>query len=578
STLQRKNPLGLLEAFKRAFAPGEGPHLLLKSFNGDYKPERLVQLREAAGDRPDVHVVDQFVPEAERAALMAACDCYVSLHRSEGFGLTLGEAMALGKPVIGTGYSSNLDFMSSENSYLVRYEMTDVGPEGENYPAEGRWAEPDLDHAAQLMREVWEDREGAARPRRLAGRSHPRRPRGDRAARGSRRSRARRANRAAQARRARHGGSRPRRLPARSGRLGVRPPDGGAPRERAAGDDERRDRRGSRRRAPAGERRADRRRLPTLRAPGRAHALSLPPANATGRYAPSPTGTLHLGNLRTALLAWLFARSQNARFLMRIDDLDSGRVRPGVAEQQLADLAALGLDWDGPAVRQSERRELYREALEKLAAGDHLYACYCTRAEIREAASAPHGALPEGAYPGTCRELTRAQRAARERAGRPPALRLRAAETAVSFTDRLLGRFVGVVDDLVVCRNDGAPAYNLAVVVDDTAQGVGEVVRGADLIETTPRQLHVAARLELPAPSYAHVPLVLGADGARLAKRHGAVTLADRVRAGDSPEDVRSALARSVGLAAAGETPTLDELLARFDPARIPTEPTVLVT
>lgn len=163
STLQRKNPLGLLEAFTRAFEPGEGPHLLLKSFNGDYKPERLARLREAAGERPDVHVIDQFVPETERAALMAACDCYVSLHRSEGFGLTLGEAMALGKPVIGTGYSSNLDFMSPENSYLVRHDMTEVGSEGENYPAEGRWAEPDLDHAAQLMREVWTDREGAAR-------------------------------------------------------------------------------------------------------------------------------------------------------------------------------------------------------------------------------------------------------------------------------------------------------------------------------------------------------------------------------------------------------------------------------
>ncbi len=163
STLQRKNPLGLLEAFTRAFAPGEGPQLLLKSFNGDYKPERLAQLREAASDRPDVHMIDQFVPEAERAALMAVCDCYVSLHRSEGFGLTLGEAMALGKPVIGTGYSSNLDFMTPENSYLVRHEMTEVGPEGENYPAEGRWAEPDLDHAAGLMREVWKDRDGAAR-------------------------------------------------------------------------------------------------------------------------------------------------------------------------------------------------------------------------------------------------------------------------------------------------------------------------------------------------------------------------------------------------------------------------------
>ena len=260
---------------------------------------------------------------------------------------------------------------------------------------------------------------------------------------------------------------------------------------------------------------------------------------------------------------------------MRIDDLDSGRVRPGVAEQQLADLAALGLDWDGPVVRQSERLDLYADALARLDAGGHLYRCYCTRAEIRQAASAPHGALPEGAYPGTCRELTAAQRAERERDGRPPALRLRAAATSVAFTDRLLGRYEGVVDDLVVRRNDGAAAYNLAVVVDDTAQGVGEVVRGADLIETTPRQLHVATRLGLPAAGYAHVPLVLGPDGARLAKRHGAVTLAGRAAAGTSAVQVRAELARSVGLAAAGETPTLDELLTRLDPAALPTQPTV---
>jgi glutamyl-tRNA synthetase len=251
-------------------------------------------------------------------------------------------------------------------------------------------------------------------------------------------------------------------------------------------------------------------------------------------------------------------------------------VRPGVAEQQLADLRALGLDWDGPVVRQSERRELYADALRTLDGAGLLYPCYCTRAEIREAASAPHGALPEGAYPGTCRELTAAQRAERERDGRPPALRLRGAASAVSFTDRVLGRRVGIVDDLVVRRNDGAPAYNLAVVVDDTAQGVGEVVRGADLIETTARQLHVAASLGLPAPGYAHVPLVLGPDGARLAKRHGAVTLADRVAVGASAPEVRAELARSVGLAAPGEVPALAELLVRFDPARIPTEPTVL--
>jgi glutamyl-tRNA synthetase len=302
------------------------------------------------------------------------------------------------------------------------------------------------------------------------------------------------------------------------------------------------------------------------------------PANATGRYAPSPTGTLHVGNLRTALLAWLFARSQGARFLMRVDDLDRGRVRPGVAEQQLADLTALGLDWDGPVVHQSARMEHYAAAIDRLDAAGALYPCFCTRAEIRQAASAPHGEQPGGAYPGICRELTRAQRAAREAAGRPPALRLRAGCARVAFTDRLLGPHESVVDDLVVRRNDGVPAYNLAVVVDDTAAGVGEVVRGADLVETTARQLHVAARLGMSRMSYAHVPLVLGADGARLAKRHGAVTLAERIAAGETPAQVRATLARSVGLAVAGETPTLDELLQRFDPSELPTEPTVLAS
>lgn len=308
------------------------------------------------------------------------------------------------------------------------------------------------------------------------------------------------------------------------------------------------------------------------------HNAPLSTIAATGRYALSPTGTLHLGNLRTALLAWLFARSQQAPFLLRIDDLDRSRVRPGVAEAQIADLAALGLDWDGPVVRQSARLELYRAALARLDAGGRLYPCYCTRAEIREAASAPHGAPAEGSYPGTCRDLSFAQRAERERGGRPPALRLRAGRAVVSFHDRLLGARQDVVDDLVVRRNDGAPAYNLAVVVDDAAQGVGEVVRGADLLDTTARQLHLGSLLDLPAPAHAHVPLVLGADGARLAKRHGAVTLSDRIAAGQSPLDVRSQLAASVGLAQPGERPPLAELLARFDPGALPREPSVLST
>jgi len=290
-----------------------------------------------------------------------------------------------------------------------------------------------------------------------------------------------------------------------------------------------------------------------------------------GRFAPSPTGILHLGNLRTALLAWLFARSAGARFLMRVEDLDQGRSRPHFEQAQLDDLTALGLDWDGPVVRQSERGALYEAAIGRLDAEGLLYPCYCTRAEIREAASAPHGPLPEGAYPGTCRTLTREQRAERERSGRPPALRLDARGATVRFDDRLLGEQEGVVDDLVVRRNDGAAAYNLAVVVDDAAQGIGEVVRGADLLDTTPRQLRLAALLGLPAPAYAHVPLILGADGARLAKRHGAVTLDDRRALGETPADVRASLLRSVGLPG-----DLEEARAAFDPAALPSEPTVL--
>jgi glutamyl-tRNA synthetase len=278
-----------------------------------------------------------------------------------------------------------------------------------------------------------------------------------------------------------------------------------------------------------------------------------------GRFAPSPTGVLHLGNLRTALLAWLFARSAGSSFLVRVEDLDTGRVRPGFAERQLADMAAIGLDWDGEVVWQSARTELYAEALSRLP----VYECFCTRAEVAAAASAAHG--PVGAYPGTCRGLSEAERAERRRK-RAPALRVDAGGAVVSFTDRLLGPQSGFVDDFVVRRNDGAFAYNLAVVVDDGLQGVEEVVRGADLVDSTPRQIWLGRALGYPELSYAHVPLVLGPDGRRLAKRHGDVTLREV-----APAAALAWMGASLGLR--GASPR--EMLADFDPDRLPREPTV---
>ena len=286
-----------------------------------------------------------------------------------------------------------------------------------------------------------------------------------------------------------------------------------------------------------------------------------------GRFAPRPSGDLHLGSLRTALLAWLFARSTNRRFLLRVEDLD--RVRPGAAERQLADLEAIGLDWDGEVVRQSERAELYEQAVRRLRAAGRTYECFCTRREIREAASAPHA--PPGAYPGTCRDLSAAERS-RRRAERPAAIRLRSEVDEFTVHDVLQGRYVGVVDDLVLVRNDGVPAYNLAVVVDDAEQGIDQVVRADDLLSSAPRQAYLASLLGVPEPSYAHVPLAVNAEGRRLAKRDGSVTLADLESAGVKPRDVFARIAASLRLE--GRRP--DELLEGFDPARLPTEPWVI--
>jgi glutamyl-tRNA synthetase len=296
--------------------------------------------------------------------------------------------------------------------------------------------------------------------------------------------------------------------------------------------------------------------------------------NRTGRYAPSPSGDLHLGNLRTAILAWLFARSQGARFLMRVEDLDRERSRESFAGTQLADLERLGLDWDEELPWQSARDTAYAAAIDELRADGLIYECFCTRTEIREAASAPHGDLPEGAYPGTCRELSEAEREAR-RTERPAALRVPAEAERIGFVDRVQGPYEGVVDDFVVRRNDGSYGYNLAVALDDAEQGVGEVVRGRDLLDSTPRQIWIQRRLGVPeVASWAHVPLVLGPDGRRLAKRHGDVTLAERLERGQSPEQVVGELAASLGIWPEGEPASASALLDDFDPDALPTADT----
>ncbi len=297
----------------------------------------------------------------------------------------------------------------------------------------------------------------------------------------------------------------------------------------------------------------------------------------TGRFAPSPTGELHLGNLRTATVAWLSARSAGAQFLVRMEDLDRHQSSAAHESAQLRELAAIGLDWDGAVVRQSERFDRYHAAIERLRARDLVYECYCTRreilAEIDGAVAAPHG--PPGSYPGTCRDLTETERAQRRAAGRSPALRLRTDGRSIAFHDRIAGPVAGPVDDVVLRRNDGVPAYNLAVVVDDGAQGIDDVVRGDDLLTSTPRQIHLQQLLGLAQPVYSHVPLVVGQDGQRLAKRHGAVTLDELERDGRTAGDVVGWIARSLGLARPREVVTMDGLVERFDVKAIPRAPIV---
>ncbi|MEJ5998070.1 tRNA glutamyl-Q(34) synthetase GluQRS [Corynebacterium sp. H130] len=273
-----------------------------------------------------------------------------------------------------------------------------------------------------------------------------------------------------------------------------------------------------------------------------------------GRYAPSPSGDLHFGNLRTALLSWLFARHDGGGFVLRVEDVDTARSSMASAERQLEDLAAIGLDWDGDPLYQSTRSDAYAAALASL----DTYPCYCSRKEILEASRAPH-AVP-GSYPGTCRN------GGTFKEGKAPSTRLRATVSSFTVQDFFAGVYTGEVDDMILRRGDGDWAYNLAVVVDDAFQGVTQVVRGDDLLSSAPRQAYLASLLGLPPVEYVHVPLVLNASGQRLAKRDGAVTLRDL------PLDfVRDELARSIGLQPASPA----GLLEQFDPAALPREPVV---
>lgn len=286
-----------------------------------------------------------------------------------------------------------------------------------------------------------------------------------------------------------------------------------------------------------------------------------------GRFAPSPSGPLHLGNLRTAILAWLFARSTDRDFLLRIEDLD--RVRSGAETTQINELASLGLDFDGEMLRQSDRLPVYLEAVERLKDRGLVYECYCSRKDIAEAGSAPHAA--PGAYPGTCRELSPSEREAKAK-NRPAALRLRSQVNEFSVHDELFGDYTGAVDDFVLIRNDGAPAYNLAVVVDDAFSGIDQVVRGDDLLSSAPRQAYLATLLDYAVPVYAHVPLALNSKGQRLAKRDGAVTLEEITEQGLLPANVVAILLESLGL----PSTSLLAALEAFDPVNLPREPWIV--
>lgn len=266
-----------------------------------------------------------------------------------------------------------------------------------------------------------------------------------------------------------------------------------------------------------------------------------------GRLAPSPTGAQHVGNARTYLIAWAVARRAGGEVRLRIEDIDSPRVKPGAAEQALDDLRWLGLDWDGDPMVQTQRYAVYRDALEQLKQQERIYPCTCTRGDIAAAASAPHAEHEGPVYPGTCARRSASDAA---RLSVPYAWRFRV-EDSPEFDDLVHGPtqvdLKQIGGDFVVWKNDGSPAYQLAVVVDDAAQGITQVIRGDDLVPSTPRQLLLYRALALTPPRFGHVPLVVGPDGRRLAKRHGDSRLSTLRQQGVPPETLIGLLAASCG-------------------------------
>ena len=299
------------------------------------------------------------------------------------------------------------------------------------------------------------------------------------------------------------------------------------------------------------------------------------------RLAPSPTGALHLGNARTLLANWLLARQNGWKIILRIEDLDGPRIKPGADRQAIDDLRWLGIDWDEGPIYQSSRLETYANAVQQLIENGRAYPCICSRREIDLSASAPHAEDGSNVYPGTCRGKFKTVDEARAATGRNPAIRFAVEQEQIEFTDSFAGHQTFDVQrqlgDFVISKTDGTPAYQLAVVVDDAQMQVNEVIRGDDLLDSTPRQilLYRALGMAERIPRYTHLPLVIGEDGRRLAKRHGDTRIATYREAGVPVERILALMARWLGIKEVADLVSAQSLLDSFHLDRIPKQPII---